>query len=363
MNKKFLAAIVVVLALGGGAWYFLGAKKADSQKKKSEAKKIDNKTEKKAKTAKKVVVPKGYLAAFAPLPAEFPSEKNPLTKEKIDLGRMLYYDPRLSKSGKISCNTCHDLEKFGVDNLPTSVGHNGQKGPRNAPTVYNAAGHIAQFWDGRSPDVEDQAKGPVLNPKEMAMPNAKAVVKVLKSIAGYVKAFKKAFPKDKDPVTFDNMAKAIGAFERKLVTPSRFDKFLKGDKSALTDEEKEGLKTFVEVGCTTCHSGPLLGGHIYQKLGLIKPWPNLKDTGRYQVTKKESDKFVFKVPSLRNVEKTGPYMHDGSVKTLEEAVKLMARHQLGRELTDKQIKSIVTFLKSLTGEIPKKYIAKPQLPK
>ncbi len=347
------------------AFLTTSCKKEKKDSKKEAPKKVEEKKQAlKAKEAKKAgfTLPKSYLASFSPLPKEFPSEKNPLTKEKIDLGRMLYYDPRLSKSGKISCNTCHDLAKFGVDHLPTSEGHNGQKGPRNAPTVYNAAGHIAQFWDGRSPDVEDQATKPILNPIEMAMPNEKAVVKFLKSVPGYVKAFKKAFPNEKNPVTFKNVGKAIGAFERKLVTPSRFDKFLQGDEKALTDEEKKGLKTFVDVGCLSCHNGALLGGTTFRKLGEVKPWPNLKDTGRFQVTKNKADKFMFKVPSLRNVAETGPYMHDGSIKSLEKVVEMMAEYQLGKKLTKEQVKLIVAFLKSLTGEIPKEFIAKPELP-
>ena len=211
------------------------------------------------------------LAMFAPLPEVAPAKTGDLTAEKIALGRMLYYEPRMSKSQKISCNTCHDLAKYGVDGEPTSEGHKGQRGDRNAPTVYNAAVHFVQFWDGRAPDVEAQAKGPVLNPVEMAMGSDKEVVAVLKSMPGYVDAFKKAFPADKNPVTFDNMALAIGAFERKLMTPSRWDKFLKGDQAALTAEEKAG---FNGAGCQTCHAGALLGGNLYQKIGVLKPYPD-----------------------------------------------------------------------------------------
>ncbi len=313
-------------------------------------------------TEKPVVVPQGMKLAFRALPAAFSSAKNPGTPAKIALGRMLYYEPRLSKNHDISCNSCHQLGKYGVDNNPRSPGHKKQLGGRNSPTVYNAAGHITQFWDGRSPDVEDQAKGPVLNPVEMAMPNAAAVVKVLKSIPGYVVAFKKAFPKSKDPVTYDNMAKAIGAFERNLTTPARWDAFLKGDKAALTNKEKKGFMLFVMTGCITCHTGPLLGGHMYQKLGLVKAWPGNKDTGRFQVTKNPVDKAMFKVPSLRNVEKTGPYLHDGSIKTLHKAVSMMAQYQLGRKLNAQQVDLIVAFLKSLTGKINTAYIKKPKLP-
>jgi cytochrome c peroxidase len=303
------------------------------------------------------------MALFEPLNGAMPSEANPITLEKVSLGRMLYYEPRLSKSQQISCNTCHMLDKYGVDGEPTSDGHKGQKGDRNSPTVYNAAGHLAQFWDGRAADVEEQAKGPVLNPVEMAMPSEKVVIAVLKSMPEYVEAFKKAFPKDKDPITYDNMAKAIGAFERGLVTPSRWDKFLRGDRAALTDEEKAGFNTFVQSGCQTCHQGVLVGGTLFQKLGAAMPWPDSSDPGREKVTKNAADRMVFKVPSMRNVEKTAPYYHDGKVRTLDEAISLMALHQVDEKLTEAQVKSIVAWLRTLTGEIPEDYIKEPPLPK
>ena len=192
---------------------------------------------------------------------------------------MLYYEPRLSKGQDISCNSCHMLDKYGVDLQPTSDGHKGKQGDRNSPTVYNAAGHFVQFWDGRAADVEEQAKGPVMNPVEMAMPSEKRVVAVLKSIPEYVELFKQAFPEDKDPVSYRNMARAIGAFERKLVTPSRWDKFLRGDSRALTNEEKAGFNLFMETGCQACHMGTYLGGNMYQMLGLAKPWPDASDPG------------------------------------------------------------------------------------
>lgn len=319
--------------------------------------------EKAPEKPKAVEVPAEKLAAFAALPADMASADNPSTDEKVALGRMLYFEKRLSKNQEISCNSCHGLDTFGVDNQPTSTGHKGQKGDRNSPTVYNAALHVAQFWDGRAANVEEQAKGPVLNPVEMATADAKAVEKVLSSMPEYVEAFKKAFPGDKKPVTFDNMAKAIAAFERKLVTPGRWDKFLAGDQAALTDAEKEGFLKFVDVGCTACHAGPALGGAVYMKAGLVAPWPSDKDVGRFAVTKNEADKFVFKVPSLRNVEKTGPYFHDGSVASLSDAVKMMGKHQLGKELSEADVTSIVAFLGALTGELPKDLIAAPELPK
>jgi len=310
-----------------------------------------------------VQVDAAKLKPFRPLPAVMESASNPVTEEKVTLGRMLYFEKRLSKGHDISCNSCHNLTSYGVDNQPTSEGHKGQKGTRNSPTVYNAAGHFVQFWDGRAKDVEEQAKGPVLNPVEMAMPNEKHVLAVLNSIPEYVEMFKKAFPEDKNPVTYDNAAKAIGAFERKLVTPARWDKFLQGDAAALTDAEKTGFNKFTQLGCQTCHSGVYLGGSTFQKIGSVMPYTSQQDLGRFAVTKQDADKFMFKVPSLRDVEKTAPYYHDGSVATLEEAVSSMANLQLGKQLTREDTASIVTFLKSLTGDLPSEYIQPPELPK
>ena len=303
------------------------------------------------------------LAPFKPaLPSTFENKDNPLTEEKVQLGKALYFDKRLSKDGDVACNSCHQVDKFGVDGTPTSEGHKKQKGGRNSPTVFNAAGHFAQFWDGRAKDVEEQAKGPVLNPIEMAMESEKAVVAVLAGVPAYKEQFAKAFPGDKDPITFDNMAKAIGAYERKLSTPSRWDKYLAGDKEALTREEKIGFNTFVKTGCQACHTGTLVGGGMYQKLGLVEPWKDESDLGRAAVTKNDAEKMFFKVPSLRNVEKTAPYFHNGSVSTLEEAVSLMGKHQLGKALSKEDVASIVTWLKTLTGEAPKDLIAQAEAP-
>jgi cytochrome c peroxidase len=272
------------------------------------------------------------------------------TPELIELGKKLYFETKLSVNNTMSCNTCHDINNMaGVDGTPTSPGAlPGKIGTRNTPTVFNAGFQFAQFWDGRAPDLKEQAKGPILNPVEMAMPNEKEVVKVISSIPEYQDLFKKAFPNEKNPITFDNIAHSIAAFERTLVSKSRYDQWVTGDKNALTDEEKIGLKTFIEVGCITCHTGPLFGGNLYQKMGLVKPYSNTKDLGRFDVTKQESDKFMFKVAMLRNVALTAPYFHDGAVKTLEEAVKIMADINLGKQLTDDQLKSIVAFLKALT---------------
>jgi cytochrome c peroxidase len=311
----------------------------------------------------KASVDPAKLKLFKAAPDSVPPKDGAITPEKVALGKMLYYDTRLSRSQKISCNSCHDLAKYGVDGTPVSNGHKGQKGDRNAPTVYNAAGHFVQFWDGRAKDVEEQAKGPVLNPVEMAMKSDKEVVATLKSMPEYVDAFKKAFPEDKDPVTYDNLGKAIGAFERKLITASRWDKYLNGDENALTAEEKAGLAAFINSGCVTCHAGTYLGGNMFQKAGAVKPWPSEADPGRFKVTKNDADKMMFKVPSLRNIDKTAPYFHDGKTATLADAIAKMGEYQVGKTLSDADVKSIETFLKALTGDIPADYIKAPELPK
>jgi cytochrome c peroxidase len=314
-------------------------------------------------TTKQAINDESKLKMFAPLPASVPAKAAGPQEERVALGRMLFYDARLSRNQAIACNSCHDLSNYGVDGRPTSDGFKGQHGNRNSPTVYNAALHFAQFWDGRAADVEAQAKGPVLNPVEMAMASDKQVLVVLKSIPQYVTAFKRAFPGEKDPVTYDNMALAIGTFERGLLTPARWDKFLNGDKAALTEEEKNGLHAFLAAGCQTCHAGTLLGGNLYQKLGVMKAYPDASDPGRYKVTSVESDKMMFKVPSLRNVAKTAPYFHNGKVATLDDAVGQMAELQLGKRLPASDIASIVAFLNAMTGDIPAAYIQKPELPK
>lgn len=302
------------------------------------------------------------LKMFAALPEVMASPANPITPEKVALGRMLYYDTRFSTSGDVSCYVCHPLRDYGTSHRATGVGHDHLPGGRNEPTVYNAAGHVAQFWDGRAPDVEAQALGPVLNPVEMGMPDAGSVITTLKAIPGYVEAFRAAYPDQADPVTFENFGRAIGAFERGLVTPSRWDVFLNGEVTALSPEEKAGFTAFVNTGCAQCHSGAYVGGEQYRKAGVVHPWFNAADRGRIVVTGAATDLQVFKVPSLRNVEETWPYFHDGSVQHLDEAVRLMAWHQLGRKLTDSETASIVTWLKTLTGPVPTAYIATPSLP-
>ena len=307
-----------------------------------------------------ITIDPAQLAAFSGFPTRFESPKNPITDEKVALGKMLYFETRLSKNQQISCASCHDPAKYGTDGEKTSPGHKGQRGVRNSPATYNAAAHVAQFWDGRAADVEEQALKPITNPGEMALANEATIVTVLASMPEYGEAFKKAFPADKDPLTPANVAKAIGAFERTLTTPSRFDAFVKGDAKALTEEEKAGFEKYLSVGCNTCHSTATFGGTEYKKLGQAKPYPDLKDNGRFDATKQEADRHFFRVPSLRNVEKTGPYLHDGSIATLPEAVKLMGTYQLGKDLSDADVASIVTFLKALTGEAPK--ADRPTLP-
>jgi|SRR5690606_6388844 len=304
------------------------------------------------------------LKLFGVVPKEFPSPQNPLTDAKINLGRMLYYDGRLSKNGQISCNSCHVLDAYGVDSLATSPGHDGTFGERNSPTVYNAAGHLSQFWDGRAADVEAQAKGPVLNPIEMGMPDEASVEAVLAAIPGYVEAFGAAFPDDESPVTYENMSKAIGAFERRLATPAPIDAWLGGDDAALSPAALAGLKLFMDVDCQSCHAGFNFGGAMYQKVGTEKPWPGLEDVGRAAITGDERDRHVFKVPSLRNIDKTGPYLHDGSIDSLKAMVAKMVHHQTKRTapLSDEEMANMLAFLGSLTGELPSEYIKKPQLP-
>lgn len=345
---RFVALALLLAACGGSA----------PEQKPAEKPKVEAQAKPPPPAPPAEAIPPAVLASFKALAKATPK---PEDKAKIDLGRQLYYENRLSKGQDISCNSCHKLDTFGVDNQPTSTGYKGQKGGRNSPTSLNAFMHIAQFWDGRAADVEAQAKGPVLNPVEMAMTDEKAVVAVLNSIPEYKTAFAAAFPGTPDPVTYDNMAAAIGAFERNLTTPGRFDKYLGGDATALTAEEKAGLDLFVKTGCTACHNGATVGGNSYQKLGAVVPFET-KDTGREQVTKKPEDKFMFKVPSLRNVDKTAPYFHDGSVATLDDAIAKMAKHQLGKDLTPAEVASIATFLKALTGEVDAAYVAKPTLP-
>ncbi|MCF8257808.1 MAG: cytochrome-c peroxidase [Flavobacteriales bacterium] len=301
---------------------------------------------------------------FKPLPASSENPDNPITKEKVKLGQVLYFDKRLSLDGTQSCNTCHNLATFGVDNLATSPGDAGKNGDRNSPTSLNAALHTTQFWDGRAKDVEEQAGMPITNPVEMAIPNEDFLVKRLKDIDLYQKLFAAAYPDDKAPVSYLNLKKAIGAFERQLLAPSKWDSYLGGHANALSLAEKKGLQTFINVGCTSCHGGELLGGNMFQKFGVHHDyWEHTKsvkvDEGRFTVTGLDADKYMFKVPSLRNVAKTAPYFHDGSVADLNSAVKIIAKVNLNKDLTDDEVKNIVTFLEALTGELPVELTQEP----
>ncbi|MCL2012806.1 MAG: c-type cytochrome [Cystobacterineae bacterium] len=286
-----------------------------------------------------------------------------ISDELVALGRMLFYEERLSKAHDISCNTCHNLATFGVDNEAFSAGHRGQLGGRNSPTVYNASMQFVQFWDGRAKTVEEQALGPITNPVEMAMPeDGNRVVATLESMPAYVEAFTRLFPGEAQPVSMENIGKAIGAFERRLITPTRFHAFLAGDEKALTQAEQRGLKTFLEAGCASCHRGPGVGGTQYRKLGEMEAWPGIEDKGRRDVTTVPEDEHFFKVPTLLNVAKTAPYGHNGQTATLEEAVRNMAKYQLAKTLSEADIQSILSFLNALTGEIPTDFIQKPTLP-
>jgi cytochrome c peroxidase len=269
----------------------------------------------------------------------------------VELGKKLFFDTRLSKSGFISCNSCHNLSMGGSDNLKTSIGHNWSKGPINAPTVLNSSLNLAQFWDGRAADLKEQAGGPIANPGEMASSHALSV-HILQSIPGYVEEFKKVFGSDK--VDIDKVTKAIAAFEETLVTPnSRFDQYLKGNKKAITSQELAGYKLFKESGCVACHNGPALGGNSFQKMGVVEPYKSTTGgDGRSGVTGKDADRFNYKVPTLRNVELTYPYFHDGEAATLKEAVDIMGRLQLGRKFSEDENAKIVAFLNTLTGDQP-----------
>ncbi|OPH17916.1 cytochrome C biogenesis protein CcsA [Azospirillum brasilense] len=277
----------------------------------------------------------------------------------VELGKKLYFDPRLSKSGFISCNSCHNLSMGGTDNLKTSVGHNWQQGPINSPTVLNSSLNVAQFWDGRALTLQEQAGGPIANPGEMGSTHALAV-EVLRSIPEYQKEFAEVF--GETTITIEEVTKAIAAFEETLVTPnSRFDQWLKGDKKALTTVELEGYELFKDSGCTTCHNGSAVGGNTFQKMGVVEPYKtNNPAEGRIAVTKEEADRFNFKVPTLRNVALTYPYFHDGEAATLSDAVDVMGRIQLGKKFSPDENAKIVAFLKTLTGDQPS--FALPILP-
>ncbi|TAM78919.1 MAG: cytochrome-c peroxidase [Acidobacteria bacterium] len=318
------------------------------------------------------------IASSALLWAQMPShvhvpKDNPLTPAKIELGKKLFFDPRISITGTVSCNSCHNVMTNGTDNRPVSAGAHGELGDRNAPTVFNSAFRSVQFWDGRAGSLEDQAKGPPTNPVEMGMPSGEAIAERIRAIPGYRQQFAEVFG-GSQPITYDHIAQAIASFERTLTTPgSAYDHFMSGDKTALSPAAQRGLKLMDSVGCTGCHSGPQFSGPeqpmgtgFYMKFPMnsdnayVTKYNLAADIGRKRVTHRQADEHMFVVQSLRNVELTAPYFHNGSVKTLDEAVRVMASAQLGQTLTVSQVQDIVAFLDSLTGEFPQ--IALPRLP-
>ena len=318
-------------------------------------------------------VAQAQAAEWQPLPDVAPAPAdNPTTDAKVELGKMLYMDPRFSSTGTVSCNSCHNVMEGGDDSRPTSMGVHGKTGGRNAPTVWNSAFHSVQFWDGRAPTLEEQAKGPVANPVEMGMKDVDTAMDRVRKIPGYKPYFDKAF--GENAMTVDNAAKAVAAFERTLITPnSAYDRFVKGDKTALTGQQQRGMNLFAEVGCTSCHSGAAFNGPTMPAgTGFFMKFPTfadsdyvskydlIKDKGRFDVTGNKADLQMFKVPTLRNVALTAPYFHNGSVKVLDEAVRVMAKVQLNKDLEETQVEDIVAFLNGLTGEFPEQPM--PRLP-
>jgi len=313
-------------------------------------------------------------AEWQALPSEAPAPAdNPTTPEKVELGQMLYLDPRFSSTGTVSCNSCHNVMLGGEDNRAVSMGVHGQTGGRSAPTVWNSGFSSAQFWDGRAVSLEEQAKGPVTNPIEMGMGELEEAMNRVRDIPGYKAYFEKAFGTD-NPMTVENAAKAVAAYERTLITPnSAYDRYVKGDKKALSEQQLRGMNSFASVGCTACHSGAAFNGPtmspgsgFFMKFptftdnDYVKQYKLAEDTGRFTVTKNDADKHMWKVPTVRNAALTAPYFHNGSVATLDEAVRVMAKVQLNQDLTDGQVADIVAFLSALTGEFPEQSM--PHLP-
>jgi cytochrome c peroxidase len=303
----------------------------------------------------------------APEPAD-----NPTTAEKVELGRLLYFDPRFSGTGTVSCNSCHNLMLGGEDNRAFSMGVHGKTGGRSSPTVWNAAFASSQFWDGRASSLEEQAKGPVVNPVEMGMSDLEQAMDRLRSIDGYQPYFERAFGAD-NAMTVDNAARAVAAFERTMITPnSPYDRFVKGEKQALDTQQQRGMQAFADVGCVSCHSGPAFNGpwtqgHVltmqfptFADNAYVKKYAFMEDQGRFDVTGKEADRHFFKIPTLRNIALTAPYFHNGSVATLDEAVRVMGKTQLNKDLADTQVADIAAFLNVLTGEFPQQDL--PRLP-
>ncbi len=304
---------------------------------------------------------------FGPLPASMPSPDNPITPDKVRLGNMLFFESRISIDRTVSCAKCHPPALYAADGLRKAIGNHCKENPRNSPTILNAADQISEHWIGNRTSVEDQAKQALTGPPAYGMPSNESVEMILKGMKGYVALFKAAFPADTDPVTVGNFAKAVGAFERTLMTPDAFDDFMKGNAQALSEQQRRGLRAFMDMGCMTCHFGPYLGGRMYQKFGVFEPYEKYTksmhvDEGRFAVTKSEADRFLFKVPVLRNVAMTPPYFHDGSVDRLADAVVIMAKVQLARDLAPGMADDITAFLRSLTGKMPESILKAPALP-
>jgi len=306
-------------------------------------------------------------ALFKPLPPAMTSDENPITPDKVALGRLLFFETRVSLDGTVSCSRCHEPFLYGTDALPKPIGVEHRLNPRNAPTVLNAALQISAHWRGDRKNVEDQATKALIGPPSFGNPSFDVAMARLKAIPGYAPLFARAFPGQPDPMTPENWGKAIGAYERTLVTPAPFDAYLDGADGALSPQAQAGLREFMQTGCIACHSGAGVGGGMYSTFGVVEPYWKATgskeiDKGRFDVTKDPTDTYVFKVPSLRNVAMTPPYFHDGSVATLPEAVRIMARVQLGKTLNDEQVGHIVAFLGSLTGKLPAEFVQVPVLP-
>jgi cytochrome c peroxidase len=301
------------------------------------------------------------LRRFKPI-EPFAPDASDAGRLRVQIGKQLFFDKRLSQRRDTACVTCHPLERGGTDGRVKSRGSHGALGTRNVPTVFNAAWHVAQFWDGRAHSSEEQARMAPLDPDEVGGQSPDAITAVLRGIPGYVSELTAAFPGDKSPVDFDHAVTAIVAFERTLITPSRWDRYLRGESDALSSAELDGLKLFSDIGCVQCHTGMLLGGSMFQRAGVAHPWPDQTDQGRFAITHDDNDRMVFKVPSLRNVVLTSPYFHDGSTASLAEAVRIMAKYQLDTDLSPAEIDSIIAWLHTLTGVPAPGAIAKPELP-
>lgn len=303
---------------------------------------------------------------FNPLPQDMATKEFPIAPARVALGRKLFFDPRLSLDGTVSCATCHRPGLYGTDALAKSIGVEHRLNARNAPTVLNAALQFKAHWIGDRANLEEQAMKSLIGHASFGNPDFAAVVRKINTLSGYAADFKKAFPNDPEPVKPENWGNAIGVYERKLVTPSPFDTYLKGNVKALASQAQQGLKTFIDIGCVSCHNGVAVGGSGFQKFGIFGDyWKETGsqsiDEGRFNETKAPTDKYIFKVPSLRNVTMTPPYFHDGSVTTLPQAVRIMGKVQLGKELTDQQVNDLMAFLNSLTGELPKDFATEPVL--